>query len=604
MEDDIRDDRQNGQDRQDDITLLELASMIDDDRPIDWDSEEGSVRGEGERAVLAELRVLAALTRVYRDPDAVGVESPLQTEAMELASSALPPATWGSLAVFEQVGKGGFAKVYRARDALSRDVALKLFPVTPENASALSSRVLREGSLLAKISHRNVVVVHGVERSNGFLGLWMEFIHGRTMEDELRARGPLSAEEATPIGVDLCQALAAVHGRGLVHRDVKAQNVMREAGGRTVLMDFGAGTELATGLRQPLDTAGTPLYLAPELFDGRPATRASDVYSLGVLLYRMVTYEYPVDGADRSQIEQAHREGRVKRLRDVRPDLPSGFIQTVERALSPDPAARPQTAGELEAALTSKSAPSVPSWTWWQRAAAVAAVIVLVAVPVTWFVANQTNGPDSTTPSSATAVERIPATPAAALNPSYTVQAKMFRTRNGVEIPLAADTGLALGDRVSMRIEASKEIYVYVLNTDDTGKSYRLFPLPDHRPDNPLAPSKEHRLPGDVGVNWAVDSEGGREHFVIMVNTARVDAIEALVRSIPAAAEGRTAATITTRDIGVLRSVGGLARERTMVKASEPTLLWFEEASDLTSQQETASGAWMRRLTVRGTRSR
>ena len=288
-----------GDDRQDDIALLELASMIDEDQPIDWDSEEGVARGDEERAVLAELRVLAALTRVYRDPDAVGLEPPLQTEVQELAEPALPPATWGSLTVFEQVGKGGFAKVYRARDALSRDVALKLFPVTPENAGALSSRVLREGSLLAKISHRNVVVVHGVERSNGFVGLWMEFIHGRTMEDELRARGPLSAEEATPIGVDLCQALAAVHGRGLVHRDVKAQNVMREEGGRTVLMDFGAGTELATGLRKPLDTAGTPLYLAPELFDGRPATRASDIYSLGVLLYRMVTREYPVDGADR-----------------------------------------------------------------------------------------------------------------------------------------------------------------------------------------------------------------------------------------------------------------------------------------------------------------
>ncbi len=388
MEDDIHDDRQDGQDRQDDIALLELASMIDEDQPIDWDSEEGVARGDDERAVLAELRVLAALTRVYRDPDAVGLEAPLQTEAQELVEHALPPATWGSLEVFEQVGRGGFAKVYRARDPLGRDVAVKLFPVTPENATALSGRVLREGSLLAKINHRNVVVVHGVERSSGFVGMWMEFIHGRTMEDELRARGPLSAEEATPIGVDLCQALAAVHGRGLVHRDIKAQNVMREAGGRTVLMDFGAGTELSTGLQRPYDTAGTPVYLAPELFDGRPATRASDVYSLGVLLYRMVTDGFPVDGEDRSQIERAHREGRVKRLRDVRPDLPSGFIQTVERALSPDPSARPQTAGELEAALIGKRPPVEPLWSWWQRAAAVAAAIVLVAVPVAWFVAN------------------------------------------------------------------------------------------------------------------------------------------------------------------------------------------------------------------------
>jgi eukaryotic-like serine/threonine-protein kinase len=601
VEDDIRDERQGGQDRQDDIALLELASMIDEDQPIDWESEEGVVRGDDERAVLAELRVLAALTRVYRDPDAVGLETPL-TEVQEPVEHGLPPATWGSLEVFEQVGRGGFAKVYRARDPLSRDVALKLFPVTPENAGALSSRVLREGSLLAKISHRNVVVVHGVERSNGFLGLWMEFIHGRTMEDELRARGPLSAEEATPIGIDLCQALAAVHRRGLVHRDVKAQNVMREDGGRTVLMDFGAGTELATGLREPIDTAGTPLYLAPELFDGRPATRASDIYSLGVLLYRMVTREYPVDGADRSQIERAHRDGRVRRLRDARPDLPNEFIQTVERALSPDPTARPQTAGEFEAALTGRTAPAAPPWAWWQRAAAVAAAIVLIAVPVAWFVSNQTNRPDNSNPSPAAAVERPPVTPAAAVNPAYTVQARMFRTRNGVETPLKADTELLVGDKVSMSIVASKEVYVYVLNTDDAGKTFRLFPLPDHRPDNPLAPSKEHRLPGDVGEDWAVDSPGGREHFVIMVNPVRVDAIEALVRSIPAATEGRGAAAMTTRDIGVLRSVGGLAKDKTIAKASEPALLWFEEASGLTSNQETASGAWMRRLTVPGAR--
>jgi hypothetical protein len=126
--------------------------------------------------------------------------------------------------------------------------------------------------------------------------------------------------------------------------------------------------------------------------------------------------------------------------------------------------------------------------------------------------------------------------------------------------------------------------------------------LADHQPDNPLAPAKEHRLPGDVGVDWSVSSAGGREHFVIMVNPVRVDAVEAFVRSIPGAAEGRTPATITTRDIGVLRSVGGLVKDnKTIATASAPALLWFEEASELTGQRETASGPWMRRLTVPGT---
>lgn len=587
MENDIRDDE---------VGLLALASMIDEDQPIDWDSEEGS-RGDDERAVLAELRVLAALTRVYRDPDAVGLE----TEPLVLVGPERLPTTWGSLTVLEPVGKGGFARVYRARDALGRDVALKLFPVTPENAGALSSRVLREGSLLAKVNHHNVVVIHGVNQSKDFVGLWMQFINGRTMEDELRARGPLSAEEATPIGVDLCRALAAVHGRGLVHRDVKAQNVMREEGGRTVLMDFGAGTELTTGLRKSHDMAGTPLYLAPELFDGQPATRASDIYSLGVLLYRMVTREYPVEGADRSAIARAHREGRVKRLRDVRPDLPGGFIQAVERALSPDPNVRPQTAGAFEAALTGKNVDRRDDdWTW-RRVAAIAAALVVAAVPVWWFLANQRIVPGIDNPSTTTAVERAPATAPVAVDPSYTVTARLLRTRKGVETALTSGTELVGGDELSMRIETSTEAYVYLINADDAGKSFRLFPLPDHKPDNPLGPSKMHRLPGD-DVNWQVTNEGGREHFVIVVTPIRSEAFEAVVRTIPPATAGRavTRAAIEPSSIGVLRSVGGLVSTRPTARATEPSLLWYDTAGELTGQQETASGAWMRRLTVRG----
>jgi eukaryotic-like serine/threonine-protein kinase len=583
--------------RDDDVSLIALASKIDDDQPIDWDSE-GEAYGDEERAVLAELRVLAALTRVYRDPEAVESD----TGPQAATDPAQVPAAWGQLTVLEPVGKGGFARVYRARDALDRNVALKLFPVTPENASALASRVLREGSLLAKVKHGNVVVVHGVDQSKDFVGLWMEFIDGRTMEDELRARGPLSAEEATPIGVDLCRALAAVHGRGLVHRDVKAQNVMREDGGRTVLMDFGAGTELATGLRKSHDMAGTPLYLAPELFDGRQATRASDIYSLGVLLYHMVTRAYPVEGADRTEIERAHRAGEVKRLRDVRPDLPAGFIQAVESALSADPDARPQTAGAFEAALTGKNAPGRASdWTPWQRAAAIAAAVILVAVPV-WWILSRGNG--STAVNDSPAAVTVPASPAATpVAPSvpYTVKATLFRSRDGDETPLTPGTRLVGGDGLVMHIEASTDVYVYLINADDAGKSYRLFPLPDRKPDNPLERSKNHRLPSDDH-NWQVTSEGGREHFVVMVSPTRDEAIDAIVRAIPPAVAGRNVerASIPPQSIGVLRGVGGLARKGPDASATGPTLLWYDTAEILSGRQETASGAWMRKLTVSG----
>ena len=246
-------------DIRDDDGLLALASRIDDDQAIEWKTAEGVARDDYERSVLVELRLLADLTRVCRDPEGLGPVTELDRQS----TISSVPGTWGTLRILELVGRGGFGKVYRARDNLDREVALKLFPVASGEGSALARRVLREGSLLAKVKHHNVVIVHGVDRVGDYVGLWMEFIRGRTMEEELRVRGTLSAEEATTIGVDLCRALAAVHSRGLLHRDVKAQNVMREEGGRTVLMDFGAGSEQSFGATGALDVAGTPLTSHP-----------------------------------------------------------------------------------------------------------------------------------------------------------------------------------------------------------------------------------------------------------------------------------------------------------------------------------------------------
>ena len=121
-------------------------------------------------------------------------------------------------------------------------------------------------------------------------------------------RGPISAREAALVGLDLCRALAAVHQAGLVHRDVKPHNVMREAGGRIVLMDFGAGRDNERA-RRDLSTAGTPLYMAPEVLDGATATAVSDLYSLGVLLFKLATRELPVRADSLDELRQAHASG-------------------------------------------------------------------------------------------------------------------------------------------------------------------------------------------------------------------------------------------------------------------------------------------------------
>ena len=117
----------------------------------------------------------------------------------------------------------------------------------------------------------------------------MQLIRGANLYRLVVKQGPLSAREASVIGIDICQALAAVHGAGLIHRDVKAANVMREDGGRIVLMDLGMGSEREATRSGPNDFAGTPLYLAPEIFQGRQASVRTDVYGLGVLLYYLVT---------------------------------------------------------------------------------------------------------------------------------------------------------------------------------------------------------------------------------------------------------------------------------------------------------------------------
>ena len=195
--------------------------------------------------------------------------------------------------------------------------------------------MIDEGRLLARVRHPNVVTVHGADRIDGRVGLWMEFVRGRTLEDVLGDQGPFGAEEATLIGLDLCRALSAVHAAGLMHRDVKAQNVMREAGGRIVLMDFGTGRDDLSD--RPADVAGTPLYVAPEVLGGAPATAESDIYSVGVLLFHLVTGAYPVKGRTVAEIREAHGQRRRAWLRDARPDLPDTFVQAVERALDVDP---------------------------------------------------------------------------------------------------------------------------------------------------------------------------------------------------------------------------------------------------------------------------
>ena len=272
---------------------------------------------------------------------------------------------WGPFLLIERVGRGGFGEVYRARDfKLDREVAVKLLR-TPAGDDSDYTAILREARLIAKVRHPNVVSVYGVERYDGRVGFWSDFVDGKTLADLQRIQGPFGARETATIGIELCRALSAMHSAGLLHRDIKASNVMREQGGRILLMDFGLSADMTGGGA----SGGTPPYMAPELFKGAPASVASDIYAMGVLLFFLTTGRYPVDS-----IRVA---GARRRLIDERPDLPETFTTAVETAIDPDPAKRFASAGEMLAALskTVGSNQTKPVRKRWQLAVASALVL-------------------------------------------------------------------------------------------------------------------------------------------------------------------------------------------------------------------------------------
>lgn len=362
---------------------LEYQAVLEslaDGVEVDWAALETQAATAGERRRYRNLRLVARVAELHRtlviDDNAPAVD-PAGADAHLLSV----PGRWGHLEVQERIAGGAFGDVYLARDPhLNRDVALKLLRL--DTSTGLPDRLLGEARTLARVRHLNVVTVHGADVRDGRAGLWMELVHGRTLESWLQLHGALGPGEATTLGVDLCRALAAVHSAGIVHGDVKAQNVMREDGGRTVLMDFGAGR--AQGVRVA-GLAGTPLYLAPEVLAGEPATARSDIYSLGVLLFHLLTGAYPYSASDLDGLRAAHADGSRVMLRDLRPDLPDALVQAVHRALETDPARRFATAGEMELGLSQalQPAPARTPWVWITTASLtmLAAIALLVAIP-------------------------------------------------------------------------------------------------------------------------------------------------------------------------------------------------------------------------------
>ena len=340
-----------------------------DGLPVDWEELARAADAPELRQLVNQLQILGGVGATHGQSP--GVDPNAETRPSEQPTDVGTTRQWGRYELLRPIGKGSYGTVHLGRDTeLERDVAIKLFH------GRVTDRVRLEGRLLARIKHDHVVKVYDAAEHHGRFGLCMEFIDGRTLADIVRADGPLSPEQVAIDGQAIARALAALHANNVLHRDVTARNVMRERGGRIVLMDLGAGITSEPrpdGTRPP--NIGTPLFMAPELFDeGSSATPQSDIYSLGVLLYHLLTGRYPVEGASTDDIRRNHRAGQRTRLDARRLDLPLPLARMVERASAPVVAERYQSAVDLLRDLNSIVSPPPapePLWRTWVRRTAI-----------------------------------------------------------------------------------------------------------------------------------------------------------------------------------------------------------------------------------------
>jgi hypothetical protein len=396
----------------------------------------------------------------------------------------------------------------------------------------------------------------------------------------------------------LCGALAAVHAKGLIHGDVKAHNVMREEGGRVVLMDFGAGRSMQAWSPTADLLAGTPLYLCPERLRGGAPSAATDIYSLGVLLYHLVTQDYPVEGATRGEVEAAHRSGQRTRLRDRRPDLPDAFVAAVERALAPDPAARFASAGAfdeaLAAAVTSAASRSdvaprpligaaAPARPRSRRLALGLAAVAALAIATTAGLWRWGGLGILPSPPAAPRVDLSVGVPRFEVSGAF--QQVLADGRKRLETGARIEPSM----EVTFELQASREVYVYIVNEDEEGHSFALFPIKNAL-QNPLAGGVTHVLPGGDRP-WQVDSPGGQEHLFVVVSPTPVPEIADAVAALPQAggepAEGSLA--INTRGMGGRRPAS----------AADAARPWRGQAQPLLPGRQRAEGLWVRELVLK-----
>ena len=253
-------------------------------------------------------------------------------------------AVAGRYSLERELGRGGMGVVYLAREVrLDRPVAIKLLPPSKASDPKLRERFLREARTAAKLSHPNVIPIHAVEEIGEFVFFAMAYIDGETLTERVRQRGPLSPSDGARMLRDVAWALAYAHGQGVIHRDVKPDNILLESGGRVLVADFGIASVVAgAGALSTGEVVGTPEFMSPEQALGESVDARSDLYSLAIVGFFALSGSLPFEGEKATEVLAKQVTELPPPLAVIAPGVPRRIAQAIDRCLAKDAAERPE----------------------------------------------------------------------------------------------------------------------------------------------------------------------------------------------------------------------------------------------------------------------
>ena len=254
--------------------------------------------------------------------------------------------------IIERLGIGGMAEVFKAQDiVLGRIVALKV--MLPQYAAdpEFTQRFRQEAASAANLQNPYIVNIYDWGQDSGTYYIVMEYVRGSDLKECIRQRGAINQRKVAEIGMQVCQALSAAHHLDIVHRDIKPQNIMIQPDGNVKVMDFGIARAKNSVKTQTSSVLGTAHYISPEQAQGKELTFASDIYSLGIVLYEAATGTLPFDGPDAVSVALKQVNEQPRPLRQVKPDIDPAFEAIVLKAISKDPRNRFETASDMRTAL-------------------------------------------------------------------------------------------------------------------------------------------------------------------------------------------------------------------------------------------------------------